>query len=114
MQLREVQAAWVAGERVAGSGEELMVEDPASGRELARLAECGPETVDAAVSAARAAFDGEWGATAPAERGRVLLALAAAVRERADELAELESLDTGKPLGQARTDVAGAARYLEY
>ena len=44
----------------------------------------------------------------------MLLALAAAVREHADELAELESRDTGKPLSQARADVAGAARYLEY
>jgi aldehyde dehydrogenase (NAD+) len=44
----------------------------------------------------------------------VLLALAATVRDRAAELAELESLDTGKPVGQARSDVAAAARYLEY
>ena len=114
MQLREAQAAWIAGEGVAGDGPELAVEDPASGREIARFAEGGPETVDAAARAAQAAFDGEWGATAPAERARVLLALAAAVRGRADELAELESLDTGKPVSQARTDVAGAARYLEY
>jgi aldehyde dehydrogenase (NAD+) len=114
MQLAEVQAAWIAGERVAGAGEELVVEDPATGRELARLAECRPETVDAAARAAQAAFDGDWGAATGAERGRVLLALAAAVHERAGELAELESLDTGKPVSQARADVVAAARYFEY
>jgi len=108
------RAAWIAGEAVAGDGPELVVEDPATGRELARIAEAGAGTVDAAARAARAAFEGEWGAATAAARGRVLLALAAAVRGRADALAELESLDTGKPVSQARTDVATAARYLEY
>src|SRR4051794_20561463 len=108
------RAAWIAGEPVAGEGPEIVVEDPASGRELARIAEAGPATVDAAARAAQAAFDGEWGRAPAAQRGRVLLALAAAVRDRAEELAELESLDTGKPVGQARADVATAARYLEY
>jgi len=93
---------------------EIVVEDPATGEELARLPEDGPEAVDAAARAAREAFDGPWGALTAAERGRTLLGLAALLRERADELAALESQDTGKPLGQARTDVATAARYLEY
>ena len=62
------------------------------------MAEAGEAAVDAAARAAQAAFQGEWGARSGAERGRVLLAMAAAVREHADELAELESRDTGKPL----------------
>ncbi len=93
---------------------ELIVEDPATGGELARVAEAGADAVDAAARAAQAAFEGDWGSASGAERGRVLLAMEAAVREHADELAELESRDTGKPLSQARTDVGGAARYLEY
>jgi aldehyde dehydrogenase (NAD+) len=108
------RAAWIEGGRVAGGGESLIVEDPADGRVLAEMQECDPATVDAAARAARAAFEGAWGATVPAERGRVLLALADAVRERARELSELESVDTGKPVSQARSDVAAAARYLEY
>ena len=112
MQLREVQAAWIAGERVAGAGRDWWSRIPPRAG-AGGLAEAGADAVDAAARAAHAAFE-KWGATPGAERGRVLLALAAAVREHADELAELEARDTGKPLEQARTDVAGAARYLEY
>jgi aldehyde dehydrogenase (NAD+) len=97
-----------------GDGPAIVVEDPATGDELARLPEAGPADVDAAARAARAAFEGEWGGLTAAARGRVLLGLAAALRDRAEELAGLESLDTGKPISQARTDVATAARYLEY
>ena len=54
-------------------------------------------------------------ALSAADRGRTLLGLAALLRERArGARAQLESRDTGKPLSQARTDVATAARYLEY
>lgn len=98
----------------ADGGLELVVEDPATGAELVRLAEAGAAQVDAAARTAQAAFEGDWGRATAADRGRALLALAAAVRDRADELAELESVDTGKPIGQARSDVATAARYLEY
>jgi aldehyde dehydrogenase (NAD+) len=97
-----------------GEGPRLVVEDPATGETLVELPEAGADDVDRAVRNARAAFDGAWGATTPADRGRTLLGLAAAIRDNADELATLESRDTGKPLSQARTDVATAARYLEY
>ena len=106
--------ASIDGAPAGGEGAQIVVEDPATGEEIARLAEAGPREVDAAARAARAAFDGEWGALTAAARGRVLLGLAAVLRDRAEELAALESLDTGKPIGQARTDVATAARYLEY
>jgi aldehyde dehydrogenase (NAD+) len=92
----------------------IAVEDPATGETIVELAEAGPRDVDRAVRAARSAFDGEWGALTAADRGRALLGLAAVVRERDAELARLESLDTGKPMGQAEADVATAARYLEY
>jgi aldehyde dehydrogenase (NAD+) len=108
------RSTWIAGAPADSEGPHLVVADPASGEELLRLAEAGPEAVDAAVRAARAAFEGEWGATTPADRGRTLLRLAAVVRDRAGDLAGLESLDTGKPISQAETDVATGARYLEY
>ena len=55
-----------------------------------------------------------WGGAAPAERGRIMIRIAQALRDRAEELATLESRDNGKPLRQARTDVQVAARYFEF
>src|SRR5262249_22581826 len=55
-----------------------------------------------------------WGGITPAERGRMLFRMAQAIRDRAEELARLESQDNGKPLRQSRTDVQVAARYFEF
>ncbi len=76
---------------------------PATGELLLRLPASGPADVDAAVTAARAALDGPWGRTSVAERADLCEAIAEALEARLDELAELESLDTGKPLALART-----------
>jgi aldehyde dehydrogenase (NAD+) len=71
--------------------------------------------VDRAVQAARKALESkEWAGIAPAERARILYRIAQRVRERAEDLATLESQDNGKPLSQARTDVQVAARYFEF
>jgi acyl-CoA reductase-like NAD-dependent aldehyde dehydrogenase len=72
--------------------------------------------VDEAVKAARKAFEeGNWQKIGPHQRTRYLLILADLIDQHADELAELESLDNGKPLSQARTiDIAGAAGVLRY
>ncbi len=89
--------------------------DPSTGDTLARVAKATAADVDRAVAAARAALESkEWGAIAPAERGRILLRIAAKIRERHEELSELESRDNGKPLRQARTDMQVAARYFEF
>src|SRR5262249_4046650 len=75
----------------------------------------GPEDVDAAVRAARKAFEeGSWGRMQAIDRGRVLLRLALRVQDNADELACLEARDTGKPMKQARADMVAVARYFEY
>src|SRR5690606_35600801 len=58
--------------------------------------------------------DGRWGRTPPSERGRILARLGRAVEETAEELATLESRDTGKPLRQARADALALARYFEF
>jgi len=76
--------------------------DPATGEVIASLPACGPDDVDAAVQAARAAQEG-WAASDPMHRTRVLLRLAALIEEHADELARLESRDVGKPLAEAAT-----------
>ena len=72
--------------------------------------------MDRAVRAAREAFeDGRWTGIAAARRGDAMLALAEAIDEHADELAEIESLDNGKPVKLAkRVDVALAAEHLRY
>ncbi|MBP0621166.1 aldehyde dehydrogenase [Cupriavidus consociatus] len=73
--------------------------NPATGKELAQVSACGEAEVDAAVKAARKAFDtGPWRRMAPAQRKRRLLALADLMRAHADELALLESLSVGKPI----------------
>ncbi|SIS87266.1 aldehyde dehydrogenase family protein [Phaeovulum vinaykumarii] len=92
----------------------LPVEDPSTGRVFAEIARGTPEDIDAAVEAARTAFEGEWGALPAFERGRLLARLGDLVAGRAEALAEIESRDVGKPLAQARADVAALCRYLEF
>ncbi|QJP12757.1 aldehyde dehydrogenase family protein [Starkeya sp. ORNL1] len=88
--------------------------DPGRGAAFAGFAAGTAADVDAAVAAARRALAGEWGRATPAERGRVLNRLAALIRDNADRLAVVESLDSGKRLVEAEGDVRGAARAFEY
>lgn len=101
---------WVA----SASGATLPMIDPSEGEAFAAIARGDAADVDAAVGAARVAFDGAWGALAPADKGRLLSALARAIGERADELAAIEARDCGKPVKQARADVAACGRYFEF
>lgn len=83
---------------------------------IAEVSECEEVDVNLAVGAARAAFeDGRWANQAPAERKEVLLRLAGLIEESLEELALLESLDVGKPIGDAiAVDVPGAASYFRW
>lgn len=91
------------------------ITNPADGRLIAQIAAGGVDEIDAAVQAARHAFDGgEWSKLIPVDRGRLLHKLGEKITEHAAELAELESRDTGKPLAQAKADMVAAARYFEY
>jgi aldehyde dehydrogenase (NAD+) len=98
----------------ATTGATLPMIDPSEGAPFAAIARGGAADVDAAVRAARAAFEGAWGALAPVERGRLLLSVSRAIGEHAQELAMLEARDCGKPLKQAGADVAACARYFEF
>ncbi len=98
----------------AATGETIPVIDPADGRPFTEIARSDARDVDAAVHAARKAFHGAWGKFTATERGRVLAKLAQAILAHQDELAELECRDTGKPISQARVDIAACARYFEY
>ncbi len=88
--------------------------DPSTGEVLAEVARCGLAEIDKAVTAARSAFEEGWPHTPAAERGRILKRVAGLIRRDADDLALLESRDTGKPLKQAQADVTVAARYFEF
>jgi aldehyde dehydrogenase (NAD+) len=95
-------------------GRTIPVRNPHDGSLLAEVAEAGAADVDLAVSAAGAAFPG-WSATPAAERGRLLLRLADAIEANADELARLETLDTGHPIRDSSTlDVPRTAATFRY
>ncbi|MDQ6914345.1 MAG: aldehyde dehydrogenase family protein [Actinomycetota bacterium] len=107
----------IGEERVdAADGRTFASLDPATGQPIAEVAHAGPDDVDAAVRAARTAFEsGPWATIAAADRGRLLARLAGLVDEHAAQLAELESLDNGKPVKLARVvDVAQTVAHLEY
>ena len=100
----------------AADGRTFATLDPASGREIAQVAHAGAEDVRRAVAAAREAFsDGPWASMPAAGREQLMLALAAAIEQNAQELAQIESLDNGKPVGLAQyVDVAGTVGHLRY
>ena len=105
----------IAGRSVpSASGGRMKTLDPGTGEVIAVVAAGDAADIDAAVAAARAALNGDWRRTTPAERGRILQRAAELIRADADRLAVVESLDSGKRLAEARGDVAGAARAFEY
>ncbi len=106
----------IAGERVEAADERSFTTiDPSTGLPIAEIALGGAEDVDRAVQAARTALEGKWGALLPAKRAALIFRLAELVEEHAEELAELESLDGGKPVKLARiVDVAKTAEHLRY
>jgi betaine-aldehyde dehydrogenase len=96
------------------AGETFSSINPATGEVLAKLRVAGATDIDAAVAAARAAQPG-WGALTGAARAKVLNRAAELLRARNDELAELETRDTGKPIQETRVvDVVSGAECLEY
>ncbi|PYQ72537.1 MAG: aldehyde dehydrogenase [Acidobacteria bacterium] len=99
----------------AGTSTTLDVIDPAAESVIARVPDGSRDDVDRAAAAAREAFDaGPWKDTTAQDRGRILFALARIVRERAAELAELETRNTGKPIVEAEFDVVDVATCFEY
>jgi len=113
--LPQVLTSVVGGEwSPRGDGPLHEVADPGTEEVVGQFEESSSGLVDEAVRNAHVAWTTRWGWIDPAARGRILHAVAAGFREKADVLARLESLDTGKPLSQARGDVAVTVRYLEY
>jgi acyl-CoA reductase-like NAD-dependent aldehyde dehydrogenase len=106
----------IDGERAGASdGGAFDVVDPSTGEAFASVAKATAVDVDRAVRSAQRALESKaWGGSPPAERGRMMIRIAQALRGHEEELAALESRDNGKPLRQARTDVQVAARYFEF
>ena len=100
----------------AASGRTFATPNPATGETLANVAEGDAEDVNRAVRAARQAFDdGPWGRMTPSDRGRLIWKIGDLILEHADEFAQLESLDNGKPVAVARgADVPLAADLFHY
>jgi acyl-CoA reductase-like NAD-dependent aldehyde dehydrogenase len=107
---------FIEGRWSTATGGTREVVDPATGAVVMEAAHASAEATDRAVTAARRAFDdGPWRAMLPRERGRILLRAAELMREHHEELAQLESLDTGKPITFSRMiDVSTAIAQVEY
>ena len=115
--LSRPQQLLIGDERAdAADGATFVTLDPSSGREIATVAQAGAQDVERAVAAAREAFErGPWASMPATGREQLLHALAQAIEDNDQELAELESLDNGKPVGLAKyVDVRGAAAHLRY
>src|SRR6201998_4119096 len=101
--------------RAPASGRTFKTLDPATGQVIATIAEGNEVDVDHAVAAARRAFEGPWRTMRAAERGKILFRLVEMMKEHADEIAALESLDAGKPIsGVLRQDLPAAIDTLSY
>jgi acyl-CoA reductase-like NAD-dependent aldehyde dehydrogenase len=100
----------------AADGRMFATLDPANGREIATVAQAGAEDVARAVAAAREAFQsGPWSSMAPSARGQLMAALADAIEAHEEEIAQIESLDNGKPVKLAQyVDVRGTIAHLRY
>jgi phenylacetaldehyde dehydrogenase len=107
-----IDGQWVK----AASGKTFVTTDPATEQEITHVAHGEAEDIDRAVAAARRAFEeGPWRTITPSARGQIIWRLADLLEQHADEFAELEALDNGKPLSVARTaDVPLAVDLFRY
>ncbi len=106
----------VGGEHVpAAEGETFAVIEPGSGKPFAEVAKAGTEDAERAVQVAYRAFeDGRWPRLSATDRGRILLQASNLVRQRLEEIATIEARNAGKPIRDARGEIALVAAVLEY
>ncbi len=110
-----MQKMFIKGEWCdASTGKTLPVTDPSTGEVFDQIPRGTAADIDRAVAAARAAYEGAWGALTAAERGRILYKMSQIIASRSEELAQAEARDTGKPMAQARADLQLTARYFEF
>jgi betaine-aldehyde dehydrogenase len=116
MVMTATKQMWIGGKWTsAAAGRTRDVVNPATGRVIATVPEAGAPDVSNAVAAARHAFDeGEWAKLTHRDRGQILFKVAEGIRARAQELAETDARNMGKPIVEAEFDVADAAHCFEY
>ncbi|WP_019925372.1 aldehyde dehydrogenase [Nocardia sp. BMG111209] len=108
---------WVLDEirKRPGTGEVVPIIDPVTEEQLTEFTDCGAAAVDEAVARARAAFDsGVWRGMPGSERARIMWRVADLIEQYADDLAEIDSLNTGMPLAQARAIMPSSAELFRY
>lgn len=105
-----INGEWTA----SANGATFETVDPATEEVIGLVARGTADEIEQAVAAARAAFEGVWWQTKPKERARLLFDLGRAIEAEADTLAELETLDSGKPLPLSKKEVLSTARYFEF
>ncbi len=105
----------IGGEQVeAADGRTFETIDPATGEPICAIAQASADDVERAVAAARAALDGPLRKVSASKRAGLIYNLAELIKANGEELAELESLDNGKPLAAAKGDVAASVAHLRY
>ncbi|SEA79524.1 aldehyde dehydrogenase (NAD+) [Thalassobacillus cyri] len=114
--MKKSHALYIGGEwRDSLSKETLETRNPANQELLAEVPRGKAEDMEVAVTTARKTFESlEWQEFPVEVRGRILYDIAAKLRRDAEEIAQMETLDTGKPISQGRNDVEASARYFEY
>ncbi len=104
----------INGQLLSGDGEQLEVFNPATGEVITTIPEATPQQVTAAIDAADAAFD-QWSLTTPKDRSLLLLKLADAIEAEGETLAQLETLDTGKPyLGMLNDEIPAVVDVMRF
>nr|WP_201763055.1 aldehyde dehydrogenase [Pseudomonas aeruginosa] len=113
--MNPIQPICIAGEWRAGGGDLYESLYPATGEAVARLHAASLEDVEQAMAGAHRAFrESGWAQSKPHERATVLYRIAALIRERSEELAQLQRLDNGKPIRETRNLVASAAATFQF
>ena len=105
-----IDGKWVA----SVSGQTIDVINPCDGKSFTQIDRGNAADIDLAVAAAQRALDGAWGKMTATERGRILMRFGELIVKNAEEVAQSEARDTGKPLSVARADIVAVARYFEY
>ncbi|WP_438318205.1 aldehyde dehydrogenase family protein [Sporosarcina sp. FA9] len=114
--MNEKRLMYINGEWVESVSKEVIeTKNPATGEVIGSIPRGVAEDVEYAVKVARETFESEeWHTFAPINRGRILYKISEELLKEKEEIARLETLDTGKPISQARKDVEAAALYFEY
>jgi aldehyde dehydrogenase (NAD+) len=105
---------WIAGRAVAGNSDVMPVLDPGTGLPIGEVPVANAALVAESVGAARAALRGAWRTVSPAGRGTILRRVADLLRQQAETIGALETINSGKPLRDGRGEALAAAAYFDY